>query len=286
MAPRDSIPVLVLGAMLPAIWGILGPPWWCHPLPAPPTTPLSPASHRRHASIPALAVSLVGRRDRREAILASFGAVGWGGLEFYDAFNGTDDPVVAVACPGNESRRGTVKRGSCRGRTACKLSHVGALQLARARRYPLVAVFEDDFLWSEDVPHGSGVRERLLAAIGSLGDWDVVVLSGKYRAASRDASTWVGLGGAGQEKPRHLLRLYKSILTTAYVVNASYTFELARNMAACNTGDGAGGGLAIDACWQRIQARDRWFAVNPVLGGQAWGHSDIRGINMSQRHWR
>jgi GR25 family glycosyltransferase involved in LPS biosynthesis len=243
-------------------------------------TPTPPRIH-------SLYLNMDGRGDRKRDIEESFAATKWVGLERFPAVNGSSDPRVALLCPAHESPRGMVKYGSCRGRTGCKLSHLGALRLARDRDYPSIAIFEDDFVFHASTSLRPGdLQQAVRLVMARIRDWDVIVLSGKYKRANMNRATWVPLGdphGANstQTTGHVVVRLYKSFLTTAYIVNSSYIPVLAANMEECDTARGG----AIDLCWGGLQGRDRWYAVNPVLGVQTEGFSDLRGIVMKQRDY-
>ena len=139
----------------------------------------------------------------------------------------------------------------------CSMSHIAVLERAKAEGWPSVFIVEDDFAWrNKEV--GLPVLEQLLKK-----PYDVIVLTGTYVTA--DPKT---------------LRLKSCQTATAYVVAAAYYDTLLANYKEGLAGLEATGNYpmyALDQYWKRLQPRDRWFIVQPILGIQRPSFSDIEG---------
>ena len=150
------------------------------------------------------------------------------------------------------------------GSIGCTMSHIAVLERAKAEGWPSVLIVEDDFAW-RNKEAGLPVLEQLLKA-----PYDVIVLTATY------IETVVGS-----------LRLKSCQTTTAYVVAAAYYDTLLANFKEGLVGlesTGHSPTYAIDQYWKRLQSRDRWFIVQPILGVQRPSFSDIEGrvVNYSR----
>jgi len=146
------------------------------------------------------------------------------------------------------------------GAIGCTMSHIAVLERAKAEGWPSVLIVEDDFAW-RNKEAGLPVLERLLKK-----PYDVIVLTATYIHIATHTKVD--------------LRLQSCQTTTAYVVAAAYYDTLLANYKEGLAALQAGGDYrvcALDQYWKRLQVRDRWFIVQPILGIQRPGYSDIEG---------
>jgi len=147
------------------------------------------------------------------------------------------------------------------GGIGCSMSHIAVLERAKASGWPSVLIVEDDFAW-RNKEAGLPVLEQLLKK-----PFDVIILTGTYVTA--DPKT---------------LRLTSCQTTTAYVVAAAYYDTLLANFREGLAGLEATGNYptyALDQYWKRLQAKDHWFIVQPILGVQRPSYSNIEARDVN-----
>jgi glycosyl transferase family 25 len=149
------------------------------------------------------------------------------------------------------------------GGIGCTLSHIAVLERAKQENWANVMIVEDDFVWINREA-GGPVLETLLQK-----PYDVIVLTGTY--IDMNKSTF---------------RLTSCQTTTAYVVARPYYDTLLTNYKeglALLQQTGTYTKYALDQYWKLLQPVGQWYCVNPILGLQRPGYSDIerRVVNYS-----
>jgi len=157
------------------------------------------------------------------------------------------------------------------GHLGCTRSHIRALQLAQSKGWQRVLVLEDDFKWR--VP-----RERALHMVSTFlhryqHNWDVLMLATAHERL--------------QPADGMVHRVKRSTTASGYLVSAQYLPTLLRNFQESEK-------LlaqqldqhpphtklfvtryALDQYWFSLQARDRFYTLEPRLGTQSGSASSI-----------
>lgn len=145
-----------------------------------------------------------------------------------------------------------------RGHFGCSKSHIAVLEMAIREEWKNYLVVEDDMIW-DNVESGSQILKNLFH-----NNPDVIILGGT--SISRDT-----------------YRLSRSCCTTAYLVFNHYYETLLSNFK-----EGAllleknyhhKTPYAIDQYWHRLQVKDNWYIVYPIMCFQQAGYSDINRRN-------
>jgi len=141
------------------------------------------------------------------------------------------------------------------GGIGCTLSHIAVLEMAKKENWANVMIVEDDFMWANR-EKGFPVLDALLQK-----PYDVIVLTGTYIDLNKET-----------------LRLNSCQTTTAYVVAQHYYDTLLANykeglLLLQQTGTYTK--YALDQYWKLLQPVGHWYCVNPILGFQRPGYSDI-----------
>lgn len=160
------------------------------------------------------------------------------------------------------------------GMLGCALSHIKAIEMAKEKKWPYVAVFEDDFCWREHVD-----KEKLVQLLSDIFDkktfWDVFLLSCNPQCDEQIDF----IHGA--------TRCLFAFTTSGYIVQEHYydtlleNFRDAANLLKVTIVDAEK--FAIDRHWTRLQAADRWLRACPTLGKQRASFSDIRGLHVDYK---
>ena len=142
------------------------------------------------------------------------------------------------------------------GAKGCSMSHIAVLELAKANGWANVLVVEDDFTWN-NFEKGRPVLEELLTK-----PFDVIALCGAYVSCEQNG------------------RLLSSQTATAYVVAQAYYDTLLANFKEGlrlyeATNDYRQ--YALDQYWKKLQPQGLWYIVQPNMGFQLPGYSDIEG---------
>lgn len=217
------------------------------------------------------------RTDRRSSIEATMKGTGIA-LHRLSAVDGLSDPDVIGLCPHVERRRLAVKYGTCRGRTACKLSHLMALELAIHMGFAHVAIFEDDFVF-QDAVNRSTIQTMVDQTMRHWPNWDVIVLAAKVVRADTESKRVLPFEGVLAGSTVQMSRMFKAYMTTAYIVSRKHLPILANTFNQCETHRGD----AIDECWHRLPPQHEWYAPVPPgngLGYQIPSFSDLRNVHI------
>jgi GR25 family glycosyltransferase involved in LPS biosynthesis len=159
---------------------------------------------------------------------------------------------------------GVISSLSCVG---CSKAHLNALKDFEQNNYKNCLILEDDFHF---VLEKTKTFELLNDFWKGESPWDVLMISGNIR----------------RYKPTDLSYLYKitnAQTTSGYAVNRNYLPILMKNFedginkyVIANKRTPA---LCIDIYWKRLQPSGNWFVINPKLGRQREGYSDIECRN-------
>ena len=142
------------------------------------------------------------------------------------------------------------------GALGCTMSHIGVLELAKAKQWKNVLVVEDDLKWNSDFDQNYPLLERLVK-----NKYDAIVL------ATTRAEWYLSS-----------LKLITSRTASCYLVDSGYydailsNFRESRDLLKVSKDKG---NHAVDMYWMRIQTRDNWFIVIPCLSHQRPGYSNI-----------
>ena len=143
-----------------------------------------------------------------------------------------------------------------KGAVGCSRSHIAVLELAKASGWSNVLIVEDDFTWN-NFEKGAPKLDKLLKD-----PFDVIVLCGAYVVCND--------GG----------RLQSCQTTTAYIVNEAYYDTLLANfkegLALYESTDDYRT-YALDQFWKRLQPIGQWYIVQPNMGFQLPGYSNVEG---------
>jgi len=151
-----------------------------------------------------------------------------------------------------------------KGGLGCSLSHISILKEAIKRKLPYICIIEDDFEFN--IPREKAMN-NIYRAIDYLGDdWDVLLLSAY---------------SLHKNKINHpfLSKVHSSQTTGGYIVNSRYYQTLLDNFI-----EGAVklekdyskiGKFAIDQYWKKLQSKDEWFVIEPLIARQRESFSDI-----------
>lgn len=154
-------------------------------------------------------INLDSRPDRREEFEKEFRQHG---------INVTRFPAVGIADVSNRTEDCWLFGGSksrCQGSYACLMSHHEVLNLAIEQNLPHVAVFEDDFSFSEPWVKQGNVKQLLEEAVSSLGvDWDVIGLG--HTMIEADA---LCTEPAGKFRP---IKINRARMSSGYIVNRRF----------------------------------------------------------------
>jgi len=160
-----------------------------------------------------------------------------------------------------------------KGAIGCSLSHIRALELAKANGWPQVLICEDDMTLVD-----AGRLRNQLDAFLQKADraWDVVLLGG---------NNWPPFEPVDDT----CIRIHNCNTTVAYLVGAHYYDTLLGNFR-----EGVQQFMrnadkpflyAIDIWWKQLQIRDRWFLLTPPCITQWEGNmSDVEGRAVSYSH--
>jgi GR25 family glycosyltransferase involved in LPS biosynthesis len=160
-----------------------------------------------------------------------------------------------------------------KGAIGCSLSHIKALELAKANGWPYALICEDDMTLVD----AGRLRKQVEAFLQESGRvWDVVLLGG---------NNWPPFEPVDDS----CIRIHNCNTTVAYLVRAEYYDTMLANFK-----EGAQQFMrsadkpflyAIDIWWKQLQIRDRWFLLTPPSVSQWEGSwSDVEGRPVSYSH--
>ena len=155
-----------------------------------------------------------------------------------------------------------------KGGLGCSLSHISVLEDAMRKKLPFIVIIEDDFEFT--IQPVNAIRNILIALSHLRDDWDVLLLStSKYNLK--------------KTKVNSILSSVQEAQTTgAYIVNSRYYSTLLDNFK-----EGADKlaadysqyeKLAIDQYWKKLQPKDKWFLIEPLIAKQRESFSDIGNV--------
>ena len=158
-----------------------------------------------------------------------------------------------LVCFGDRAERFNAIRHATGG-IGCSMSHLRVLERAKEAGWKNVLVVEDDFVWNR-TEEGMACFERIIQ-----NPFDVILVSGAGIICS-----------SGN-------RLVSAQTTTCYLVASHYYDTLIQNFKESISGfvkTGHYPTYALDQYWKRLQSRDQWYIVTPILGIQRPSYSDI-----------
>jgi len=155
-----------------------------------------------------------------------------------------------------------------KGGLGCSLSHISVLEDAIRKKLPFIVIIEDDFEFT--IQPAIAIHSILIALSHLRDDWDVLLLStSKYNLK--------------KTKVNSILSSVQEAQTTgAYIVNSRYYSTLLDNFK-----EGADKlaadysqyeKLAIDQYWKKLQPKDKWFLIEPLIAKQRESFSDIGNV--------
>lgn len=191
-----------------------------------------------------IVISLVKRQDRRDQITQQLASVG---VHNFDILDAIETPCAPLGCT---------------------LSHILALQKCRDMRARTCLVLEDDFVFDQDPDTVIRTVDAFFAAVPSP-DWDVVSLASNVIVAKNTSHP-------------SFAKVVDSQTTSGYAVNRHYYDELIDTYTSSawllNEGkcDARSKDLfAVDMFMKHKQPFGNWYVMQPRLGRQAHGFSDI-----------
>lgn len=154
----------------------------------------------------------------------------------------------------------------------CTLSHILALQKCKDMRARTCLVLEDDFMFDQDPDTAIRSVDAFFATLPSA-DWDVVNLASSVIVAKSTSHA-------------SFAKVFDSQTTSGYGVNSHYYDELLRTYLSSawllNEGkcDARCKDLfAIDMFMKHKQPFGNWYVMQPRLGRQRQGFSDIEKVD-------
>jgi len=151
------------------------------------------------------------------------------------------------------------------GAIGCSMSHIECLRMAIDNGWESVLIMEDDSMWNR-YEEGYKILEKLASE-----DYDVIFL-----------------GGSVPKLNPATYRLYRAQCLVAYLVHRDYYQTLLENFTEgldlFRQYPSHPNRYAIDMYCQRLQSRDRWFIVDPVLIYQRPFYSNIEKRYVDYRH--
>jgi len=148
------------------------------------------------------------------------------------------------------------------GRVGCSLSHLAILELAKKNGLKQVIICEDDICFKTP----ELFKKQLNCFLKSQSEWDVLLLGGNNTNPFTIVSPYA-------------IKVSHCQTTTGYIVKSHYYDTLIQNIR-----EGIKKLLcfpklhfyyAIDKYWIRLQKRDKWYLVYPLMVTQIAGYSDI-----------
>lgn len=148
----------------------------------------------------------------------------------------------------------------------CGMSHLKCLQIAKEKRYPYIAIFEDDIV----IPKPKQVENIVNRIIKSGVEWDVLLLAGNnFKPNKLETEDYCIVN--------------KCFTTTAYIVREPFYDKMIENLKEgliflMETGDRQ---FSLDAWWCHLQREHKFLLINPLSIYQRADYSDIEkcGVN-------
>ena len=155
-----------------------------------------------------------------------------------------------------------------KGALGCSLSHISVLEDAMRKKLPYIVIIEDDFEFT--MQPVNAIHSILIALSHLKDDWDVLLLSASKPSLKKTKVN------------SFLSSVQKAQTTGAYIVNSRYYQILLDNFI-----EGAVklekdysniAKFAIDMYWQKLQSKDKWFIIEPLIAKQRKSFSDIENV--------
>jgi GR25 family glycosyltransferase involved in LPS biosynthesis len=164
------------------------------------------------------------------------------------------------------------------GPMGCCISHIKAIELAIENKWDKVLILEDDFIFLQNKEKTNELINRFfdLTINGfekSELKWDILMLSSNlYRI---EKTNWDFLN-----------RVIEGKTTSGYLINSHYYETILNNFKeALKHLDAPAykkqlSPYCIDMSWRVLQPVGNWFIINPKIGIQKEGYSDIEKRNV------
>jgi GR25 family glycosyltransferase involved in LPS biosynthesis len=164
------------------------------------------------------------------------------------------------------------------GAYGCCQSHLGAVESAKKKGYPIVFIAEDDFQFITDPESAMAHIDKALNYFSDTGTpWDVLMLS----------------ASSGTYKPvtPFISRVVMALTATGYIVNSHYYDTLIGNYretiktrdrekeAGVKLSDISQAGY-VDTHWHELMAKDNWYILDPIVAKQRESYSDIEKLDV------
>lgn len=194
-----------------------------------------------------IVISLVKRQDRREQIAKELQSVGVQTFDILDAVETQCSPL------------------------GCTLSHMLAIQKCKDVRARTCLVLEDDFTFIQDPDSATRNVDAFFAALPST-DWDVISLASSVIAAQNTShASFLKVINAqttsGYAVNRHYYdEIISTYLSSAWLLNESKCDVHSKNL------------FAVDMFMKHKQPFGNWYVMEPRLGKQRQGFSDIEKV--------
>jgi len=147
----------------------------------------------------------------------------------------------------------------------CGFSHLKCLQIAKEKRYPYIAIFEDDIV----IPKPRQVENIVNRIIKSGVEWDILLLAGNNFKPNK-------------EEHDDYCIVNRCYCGTGYIVKEEFYDTLIENIKEglimlMKTGDRQ---YSWDAWWCHLQRENRFLLINPLSIYQRADYSDIENCNV------
>jgi len=148
------------------------------------------------------------------------------------------------------------------GRVGCSMSHLKLLEMAKAHNMEYIVIVEDDIMFTKPEKY----KELFENFINLDLNYDVLLLAGNIRTPFTQINN-------------NLIKITKSWTTTGYIVKKHYYDKLIENIREgvikLMSNPNEHHLYAIDAYWQRLQEKDKWYMIIPRTITQRPNYSSI-----------
>ena len=161
------------------------------------------------------------------------------------------------------------------GRAGCSMSHLKLLEMARTNNLEYIVIVEDDIQFMKPEQYNYMLSEFKRFMSVNQGEYDVLLLAGNLRPPIGRVTELI-------------YRISKSWTTTGYIVKRHYYDSLIQNIKEgihlLMKNPSIKGQYEIDAYWQRLQAKDRWYILAPRTVTQRPNFSTIENRYTDYNH--
>ena len=155
------------------------------------------------------------------------------------------------------------------GRIGCTMSHIKCLEYAIENNLDSILICEDDITFLNPVL----LKSSLKNFIENVNDWDVLLLGANVNKI--------------EKKCNYCLKIIDAQTTTGYIVKNHYYNKLLDNFKE---------GLqllkkekkpdyCIDIHWKKLQSKDKWYILYPLVVTQYDNYSDIEKRNIDYKKY-